>query len=236
MTKSTRFARLRRPQASQPVRVPFKPREPVFISSMLAARRREPGKAPRKVRSLDGDYPAVRYLQELRWAEPVDGVRVAGCRPDLLLPQEVLVDEGDGFFGMADRWHPADREPGLLPDVAGVGLLDRLRDELRDLPFVHPVYAAGEDEHGLARPPALEDERFDDLLHPATKGLRHLGGAPRRPIQLHHPGREAPFLQRFADPLHARSRTVRQPPPPRRSLAVPGHCSVRPHLYYRGIE
>ena len=42
MTKRTRFTLLRRPQASQSVRIPIKPL--VFMDAMLAARRRGFGK------------------------------------------------------------------------------------------------------------------------------------------------------------------------------------------------
>ena len=77
MTKSTRFALLRRPQASQSVRMPIKPREPVSINAMLAARRRGLGKTTLRVGSLDGDHPAARYAQEIHGTEPEDSVRVA---------------------------------------------------------------------------------------------------------------------------------------------------------------
>ena len=77
MTKSTRFALLLRPQASQSVRTPMKPREPFFIDAMLAGRRLGFGKTPLKFGSLDGDYPAARYVQEIHGAEPEDRMRVA---------------------------------------------------------------------------------------------------------------------------------------------------------------
>ena len=85
ITKSARFARVLRPQATQSVRTPIKPREAVFISAMLAALRRWSGKTSLKGRSLDSDYPAAGYLEELFGSEPEDRVRVARCRPDLPL-------------------------------------------------------------------------------------------------------------------------------------------------------
>ena len=77
MTKSTRFALLLRPQASQSVRMLIKPREPVFIDAMLAARRRGFGKTRLRGCSLDGDHPPARYVQEIHGTEPDDRVRVA---------------------------------------------------------------------------------------------------------------------------------------------------------------
>ena len=77
MTKSTRFVRVLRPQASQSVRTPIKPREPVFIDAMLAARRRGFGKTRLKGCSLDGDHPPASYVQEIHGTESEDRVRVA---------------------------------------------------------------------------------------------------------------------------------------------------------------
>ena len=76
-TKSTRFALLLRPQASQSVRTLIKPRESVFIDAMLAARRRGFGKTRLRGCSLDGDHPPARYVQEIHVTEPDDSVRVA---------------------------------------------------------------------------------------------------------------------------------------------------------------
>src|SRR3712207_4301835 len=157
MTKNTRFALLLRPQASQSVRTPIKSREPVFMGAMLAARRRGFGKTRLRGCSLDGDYPPARHVQEIHGPEPEDRVRVARRSPDLFLIQEILVHERLGLFCVPHRGHPAYREPGLLPNVSSVGLLDRFGDQFRDAGLVHPIWTAGEDEHWLSGPSAPED-------------------------------------------------------------------------------
>src|SRR5439155_1035316 len=90
----------------------------------------------------DDDHAAARHPDEVGGREPEDRARVACGRPDLLPLHEVLVDQRRDRLCVADGRHAADREPGAGAHERGVGLRDRLGEQLADLHLVHPVRAA----------------------------------------------------------------------------------------------
>src|SRR5262245_60104596 len=113
-------------------------------------------------------------------------IRCPGGRPDLVERHQVLVDEASERVRVTEGGRPADREPGRLPDLVGVGLANvRGPGERGDLVWIHPVAARRQrQDRDLVRD---EHERLHDLRDVASDRTRRVPGSP---CSL----REAPYI------------------------------------------
>ena len=132
-----------------------------------------------------------------------DGVRVAGGRPDLLVPGQLDVDEGADRLGVPDRGDAADRLAGVPADELRGGPGEgRDAEQGGHLRLLDPVGAAGEHEQRVAAD--VEHQAVGDRAHldaelgggrgggPCAVGeVAHLAGGaggPEQPFDLGDPG------------------------------------------------
>ena len=130
-------------------------------------------------------------------------VRVAGCRPDLVIVGERDVDKGPYGIRVSHRRDPANDETGTVADEIGIGAPNfGGADEGRDLCGVHTVRAAGEHEQRLTV--GREHQGVGDLADIDTDLVGGLLRGAGRDIQNPDLGRRTRRGQRRPDPVDGR--------------------------------